>query len=149
MIQVHLNQIPEGDVLILTGEADSSFLGLEEAEMEAVGPLCYHLEVGLSHGGLFATGKLSQKARLTCVCCLESFEYLLEVKNFAMQQDLTGSELVDLTETIREDIHLLLPMHPRCTLGGAQCPVQFPQRVIPLAEDSEIRSVWSALDNIT
>jgi uncharacterized metal-binding protein YceD (DUF177 family) len=148
MIQVHLHQIPDADFLKLSGEADPTLLGLEEANMEPVGPLFYELEVGLSDGGLFATGSLSQKVRMTCVGCLEPFEYLIETKTFAMQQELSGSELVDLTEAVREDIQLLLPMHPRCTLGGNQCPAQFPQRVIPPIENSEVRSVWSALDNI-
>lgn len=149
MIKVHLKQIPEGGFLELSGETNPAFLELEEVEMEAVGSFFYNLEVGLSGGGLFATGKLSQKVRMTCVCCLEPFEHEITTSTFAMQQDLQGAELVDLTLEIREDIHLLLPMHPRCTLSRNQCPTQFPQRVIPPTENSEARSVWSALDNIT
>lgn len=148
-IKVHLHHIPENDSLHFTGEADSALLGLEEAGIEAIGPLIYDLQVGLSEGGLFATGTLSQTMRMTCVGCLETFEWQLENKEFALQKELSGSELVDLTPEVREDIHLLLPMHPRCTLGGNQCPAQFPQRVVPSSKNSEVRSVWAALDNIT
>ena len=148
-IQVHLHHIPENDSLHLTGEADSVVLDLEEAGIEAVGPLFYDLQVGLSDGGLFATGTLAQTMRMTCVGCLESFDWPFETQEFAIQKELSGSELVDLTPEVREDIHLLLPMHPRCTLGGNKCPAQFPQRVVPSSKNSEVRSVWAALDQLT
>ncbi|MEI6416687.1 MAG: hypothetical protein WCO92_03090 [Verrucomicrobiota bacterium] len=148
-ITVHLHHIPENESLHLTGEANSVSLDLEEAGIGAGGPLFYDLQVGISDGGLFATGTLSQTMRMTCVGCLEFFEWQFETKEFAMQKELSGSELVDLTPEVREDIHLLLPMHPRCTLGGNKCPAQFPQRLVPSSEISEIRSVWAALDNIT
>lgn len=149
MISVHLHQIPPGGTLSLRGEiphADLGPLELESASIQAVGSLHYELEVGLSGGGLFATGKLALRIKATCVSCLEAFEYELQIPNFALQKELTGSELVDLTPEVREDIHLLLPMHPRCTLGGKQCPAQFPQRVVPSSPNSEVRSVWAALD---
>lgn len=148
-IKVHLHHIPENDSLHLVGEANPAALDLEEAGIEAVSPLFYDLQVGLSGDGLFATGTLSQTMKMTCVGCLESFEFKLETQEFAMQKELSGSELVDLTPEVREDIHLLLPMHPRCTLGGNKCPAQFPQRVVPSSKNSEVRSVWAALDNIT
>lgn len=160
MIQVHLQQIPEADFLKISGEANPTLLGLDEVNMEPVGPLFYDLEVGLSDGGLFATGSLSQKVRMTCVGCLEPFEHLIETKTFAMQQDLSGSELVDLTSEVREDIQLLLPMHPRCDMGGNRtCSAQFPKSDASFKRDSsclktddsldsEAPSVWSALDNI-
>ena len=164
MIKIHLQHIPENDSLRFTGEADPAVLDLGEAEAEAIGPLFYDLEVGLSGDGLFATGHLSQKVRMTCVACLEPFEYQIDTREFAMQRDLQGSELVDLTPEVREDIHLLLPMHPRCDMGGnKKCSAQFPKSDIYSKESSdsgsiepcpqetsskETSSVWAALDNI-
>lgn len=160
MIKVHLQQIPESGFLQLSGEADPACLGLEEVEMAPAGPLFYHLEVGLSGGGLFATGSLSQKVKMTCVCCLESFEHEITTREFAMQRDLEGAELVDLTSEVREDIQLLLPMHPRCDLGGnKKCSAPFPKSDASFKRGSdcfktqdsipsEVRSVWSALDNL-
>ncbi|MBX9742769.1 MAG: DUF177 domain-containing protein [Chthoniobacterales bacterium] len=156
MIQVHLQQIPQSSFLTLSGEANSACLDLEEAGIESVGPLFYDLEVGLSNGGLFATGTLSQKVRMTCVCCLETFEETIMTKEFATQQELQGSEVVDLTWAIREDIQLLLPMHPRCDLGGnKKCSASFPKsdvlrgsHCVTTQAPPPARSVWSALDNI-
>jgi uncharacterized metal-binding protein YceD (DUF177 family) len=154
MIPVHLHQIPSNDTLSIIGEVGVSDLlpfEIEEAGVEPVGPLRYQLEVGLSGGGLFATGSFSLPVRAVCVSCLEAFEYEIATHEFAVQKEineLSGSELVDLTPEMREDIHLLLPMHPRCILGGNKCPAQFPQRDVPSSKNSETRSVWAALDNL-
>lgn len=166
MIQVHLHHIPENETLHLCGEADPLFLDLVEAEAEPIGSLFYDLHVGVSGSGLFATGSLVQQVKMTCVVCLESFEHQIKTTSFAMQRDLEGSELVDLTQEIREDIHLLLPMHPRCDMGGNnQCSAHFPKsnqrddkRDLGFRKDSEHRSVephskekssiWAVLDQI-
>ena len=165
MIKVHLQHIPENESLHVCGEADPICLDLAEAEAEAVGPLFYDLQVGVSGPGFFATGSLSQKVKMTCVACLEPFEYQIETSEFAMQRDLEGSELVDLTEEVREDIHLLLPMHPRCDMGGNnKCSAQFSKSeflkskfssrkdsehcsVEPHSEEKS--SIWAVLDHLT
>src|SRR4051812_4436462 len=112
-MKVHLNQIPpEGKRY--EGEDPATMLDLREKEVEPVSPVHYQLDVGLSGGGLFATGRVGVKMRLQCVTCLERFERPLEVNDFACQVELTGAETVDLTEPIREDILLTLPAHPHC-----------------------------------
>ncbi len=151
-MKVHLRQIPAGETLHLEGEEDPSFLGLEEAGVEPVGPLEYSLDVGLSDGGLFATGSLAQRVRMTCVSCLESFERDIVSDPFAIQIELTGGELVDLTPEVREDIHLLLPAHPKCDQGGDKtCPAHFPAgaRTAPLPTEKAARpAIWEALDQL-
>ena len=151
-MKVHLRQIPAGGTLHLEGEEEATPLGLEEAGAEPVGPLEYSLDVGLSEGGLFATGSIAQRVRMTCVACLEPFEREIVVDPFATQVELEGSELVDLTPEVREDIHLLLPAHPRCDHGGEKtCPAHFPAgaRTTPLQTEMTARpAVWEALDQL-
>jgi len=151
-MKVHLRQIPEGGTLHLEGEEDPKFLGLEEAGADPIGPLEYSIDAGVSEGGLFATGTLAQKVRMTCVSCLEPFERQIVVDPFATQIELEGSELVDLTPEVREDIHLLLPAHPRCDQGGEKtCPAHFPAgaRTTPLpTEKAERPALWEALDKL-
>ena len=110
---VHLMQIPEGDTLHVEGEENPAALGLEEAGVKPLGPLRYTMDVGLSDGGLFATGRLEILVELTCVATLEPFEEEIIVEHFATQKILMGEERIDLTPEIREDIHLALPSHPR------------------------------------
>ena len=57
-MKVHVLQIPE-EGLHIEGEEPSDILDLESARARATGPIAYVLDVGLSEGGLFATGTLS------------------------------------------------------------------------------------------
>ena len=149
-MKVHLLQIPtEGKRY--EGEDPASILDLHEPDTQPVSPVRYELDVGLSDGGLFATGSLGAEMELRCVSCLEKFHYPLEVPDFACQVELTGSETVDLTEPIREDILLALPAHPHCDWNGDKtCPGAFrnPVSELPAEPSAESRDVWEALDQI-
>jgi uncharacterized metal-binding protein YceD (DUF177 family) len=150
-MKVHLRQIPQGETIHLEGEEDASPLGLEEVGASPAGPLEYALDVGVSGGGLFATGRLALKVKHTCVCCLEEFEREIEVEDFAAQVDYAGSEMVDLTPAIREDIHLLLPPHPRCDRGGGTtvCPAALDGAPRASRQASaKSASAWDALDKL-
>ncbi len=50
-MKVHLHQIPQGGTLLIEGEEDASFLGLEEADAKALSPVRYTLDVGVSEAG--------------------------------------------------------------------------------------------------
>ena len=149
-MKVHLRHIPDGDTLHLEGEENATPLGLEEAGAVPVSPLRYSLDVGTSDGGLFATGDLAVRVRLQCVSCLEDFERDIIVNPFSLQMELSGSELIDLTPLVREDIHLNLPAHPRCdSNGGPICPASreglpgSAKQPLPTTE-----SAWDALDKL-
>lgn len=116
-MKIHIKQIPpEG--LHLTGEEEGDILGLEPEGITASSPVEYDLQIGLSGGGLFATGTLRVRVELECVSCLERFVCPVEVPDFAVQVPLEGPETVDLTPMIREDIVLNLPAHPHCDWNG-------------------------------
>ena len=146
-MKVHIKQIPaEGKHL--EGEEPSQILDLDDPQIRPLGPIQYALDVGLSGGGLFATGRLAVDLELQCVNCLEPFRQHLAVDPFACQVELTGAETVDLTDPIREDILLALPPHPRCDWNGEQtCKGAFH----PGTEAEEIApnsEVWGALDQL-
>jgi uncharacterized metal-binding protein YceD (DUF177 family) len=122
MIGVHLRQIsPEGKRL--EGEEDASFLDLSAVGAKASGPVRYGLDVGLSGGGLFATGRVSVPVEMTCVACLQPFTFEAVADPFAAQVQIDGREFVDLTPAVREELLLALPNHPRCdSIAGHSCP---------------------------
>jgi hypothetical protein len=147
-MKIHLRQIPQGGTLHLEDAEDPKFLELEEIGARPISPIRYSLDVGLSGGGIFATGHLSLRIRFRCVVCLNEFDGDLVIDPFAVQKELEGRESVDLNPEIREDIHLALPAHPRCDADGRKtCPARFPQAP---ADDSLPRGTapWSALDKL-
>lgn len=149
-MKVHLRQIQNGETHY-SGEEDANAFGLEEADAKAMGPLIYDLDVGISEGGLFAVGTLELKVQMTCVACLRKFTNLLRVNDFAIQIELEGSETIDLTPEIREDIFLSLPPYPKCDASGeTRCPSQFPKASAPPQSEptEENAAVWAALDQL-
>jgi uncharacterized metal-binding protein YceD (DUF177 family) len=147
-MKVHLRQIPQGGTLHVEGEADTGFLELESAGIQPVSPLRYALDVGLSEGGLFASGSVGVTVRMKCVACLEEFETEVAIDPFGLQKELDGREEVDLSPEIREDIHLALPAHPRCDADGRKtCPARFPQAPADASTPSGT-AAWSALDKL-
>jgi uncharacterized protein len=147
MIGVHLRQIaPEGHHL--EGEEAADFLDLGEIGARATGPVSYDLEVGLSGGGLFATGRVAVPVEMTCVACLRPFVLEVEVDPFATQVELEGQELVDLGPSVREDILLALPNHPRCdSIPYHSCPYQHPVETGGGTPDST-ESAWDELNKL-
>jgi uncharacterized metal-binding protein YceD (DUF177 family) len=149
-MKVHLLQIPaEGKHY--EGEDPNAILDLHEPDTQPVSPVQYALDVGLSDGGIFATGEVGVDMELRCVNCLEKFAYPVRVHDFALQMELPGTETIDLTEPIREDILLALPAHPHCDWNGEKrCPGAFPTPVLeaPAEPLAETRDVWGALDEI-
>jgi hypothetical protein len=146
-MKVHLRQIPQGGTLSLEGEEDPGFLDLGSVEAEACGLLRYALEAGLSGGGFFATGRLAVRVRMRCVVTLEAFEEEIVVPAFAVQKELDGRELVDLSQEIREEIHLALPSHPRSRKAG-ELGAALPDGPQSGRTQEPSGGVWQALDHI-
>lgn len=151
-MKINVNKIPVGGIH-LEGEEEHDILNLKDELYRTVGPVRYSLDVGLSGGGLFATGSLSVDVEMECVRCLNWFPQTVEVFDFATQIELTTSDTVDLTEEIREDILLALPSHPHCDWNGANTcagvlEIEKNHESEPLAEPPE-KNPWATLDQLT
>jgi uncharacterized protein len=147
MIGVHLKQVPpEGKRL--EGEEDPAFLDLPAIGSKAAGPVRSELDVGLSGGGVFATGRVAVPLEMTCVACLQPFVYEAAADPFAAQVEIEGRELVDLTPSVREELLLALPNHPRCDLiSGHSCPYHGLEAGGGGAQESA-QSAWDQLDKL-
>ena len=148
-MKVHLRQVPT-DGIHIEGEDDNGILELNDPGISPSSPVRYWLDVGLSDGGLFATGRLEVDMQMRCVGCLETFTHLIHISDFACQIELTGSETVDLTPDAREDILLALPAHPRCNQGGpaGKCQPAWPASTAGETASPEPQRVWGALDQL-
>jgi uncharacterized metal-binding protein YceD (DUF177 family) len=147
-MKIHLKQIP-AEGLHLEGEEDCPIPELTAEEIRCLAPLHYDIEIGLSDGSLWANGSLKQPVELSCVSCLEKFDYEIKVPAFALHTELHGPETVDLTPFMREDILLNLPAHPRCDReGGRVCKAA--SATLNIANESEAKREhdWEALDKL-
>jgi uncharacterized metal-binding protein YceD (DUF177 family) len=147
-VKVHIRQI-SAQGTHLEGEENCPIQDLERDEVRCAGPLKYDLNVGISEGALWANGSLRQPVELRCVNCLENFVYEVQVPEFAIHQELSGPELVDLTPLIREDLLLNLPAHPHCDReGGREC--KGPRSAPSVKAETEARREhdWEALDKL-
>ena len=142
-MKVHLKQIPTQG-LHLEGDEDCPIQEVESEGIRCAGPLHYDIDLGVTGGGLWANGSLSQPVELRCVSCLEKFAYEIRVPAFAVHTELVGPETVDLTPFMREDILLNLPAHPHCDRdGNLVCKgKQFEKR------EPQAQSDWSVLDKL-
>jgi uncharacterized protein len=144
-MKIHLKQIP-AEGLHLEGDENCPIGELEKDGIRCVGPLRYNLDVGVSDGGLWAKGSLTQPVEMSCVACLEKFTHEINVPAFAAHLELQGPETVDLTPLMREDILLNLPAYPHCNReGDRKCKAQIPQAV---ESDAKRKPDWSALDKL-
>ncbi len=113
-MKVSVAKIPESGIVLEEEEppqimADSS---------EGVGywnPVHVKVSASLVGRTLIVRGKLSTSASLKCNRCLKEFDYRVEVRDYTFTKEVKGDETVDLTESIREDIILSLPMKKLCS----------------------------------
>jgi uncharacterized metal-binding protein YceD (DUF177 family) len=144
-MKIHVLQIP-ADGLHVEGEIPAYTLDFEDEAIRPCSPVRYSLDVGLSKGGLFATGVLESDFTMECVDCLEMFTYTLRIDPFACQVELSGREMVDLTPYAREDILLALPPHPHCDWNAArQCKGV---KQDPVQGAQEPSHAWDALNQL-
>ena len=156
-MKIHLLQVPETG-MPFDGEESADFLELpEDGHARAVGPVRYSLEVGRNEAGLWATGTVSVDLELQCVRCGEKFVYPLDLDDVALQIELSGPELIDLTPQVREDILLALPAYPHCEwVEGNICVAQERMSATPIiSATADVNNgapasspVWGELDRL-
>lgn len=128
-----------------------------DSELELLGPLMGTLQIMRTNSGVLINGNFITAARVACGRCLEpmvlplqvqleeSFRPLTEVETGRLLRpeeyegdtdDFEDEALVidehhilDLTEVVRQNIWLAMPMYPSCNWEGAgECPNLLAQR---------------------
>jgi uncharacterized protein len=133
------------------GELDCSVLEMDEDRYaRPFAGLRYKLFAQILGTELLVRGSLEQDFTADCARCGEEFDFTLEVPDFTVSVEVKErTEIIDLTEELRESIILELPMYPLCredckgichtcgkNLNNEDCSCE--------GEVSE--SCWSALD---
>lgn len=159
--------------------------GSLDPDMNTLGPLVGRVQLMRIHSGVLATGELSTAVQVMCKRCLaplvmpvrfqieESFHPSTEVKTGRHLQDeefqgnveelndaallIDEHHILDISEVVRQNIWLALPMVPGCNWEGeGECPNLLEQMrdIEGLEQDSDGNNVeeaemidprWSAL----
>lgn len=133
------------------GELDCSVLEMDDDRYaRPFAGLRYRLFAQILGTELLVRGSLEQDFEADCARCGEEFDFTLEVPDFTYSTEIKErTEIVDLTDELRESIILELPMYPLCredckgvcqtcgknlNEGDCSCEREAPE------------SCWSALD---
>lgn len=153
--QIDTRSLPEGGKDIVGYESPAFFALDEKDSIQAVSPLKYELHLEPDGGDLIISGKLEVTFGLECGCCLERFEYRVEIDDYTSEIEFEKDATINLTDTIREDTLLTLPSYPRCEDGNVrphQCPAEGRfEPVLETAADEPQgagQGVWEALNKL-
>jgi uncharacterized protein len=157
-LKVNLKHLENGPV-----ELDDSIPAPELAPdfqdelVRLVHPVDYELKVERQSDGLLVTGRLATRLECDCARCLKTFILPLELPEFAAlipfekvegeEMTVIDGDFADLTPVLREDILLVLPTSPLCSLDCRGLKPKTEARDLHLGESSSA-SAWSALDKL-
>lgn len=108
----HIGDLP----LAVNGTEDPSILELEPGSgLSADGEIVYDLMATMTGMDLLVTGKVKLSVMAECGCCLEPFSMELSVKDVCHLYENAEGQEIDVTDDIREDLLLALPLVFKCT----------------------------------
>ena len=116
---VELENLPEAGKKY-SGELDSEIFGIDDEEVTSIGPLAFDLHVQRFENELFVRGNISAPFKFRCVRCLGYFDYVVEVCDFATSFQIDTQNVVDVSDSLREEIVLDFPAYPKCADGGME-----------------------------
>jgi len=122
-MKIEVAKIPESGI-VLEEEQPPQIMGEKLDEVEYKEPIRVRISANVIGHTLVIRGRLTTTAVLQCNRCLKKFDYGTDVRDYTFAAEVRGDETVDLTESIREDIIVSLPMKRLCTPDcKGLCPV--------------------------
>ncbi len=138
----------------LSGTEAPEFIGLpEEDEFTVESPMSYDLIVRKVSGGALVSGTCEVQLSGTCGRCLENTVFTVSADDIELFYDLDehGEEL-DISEDIREELLLNLPMNILCDEDCAglchDCGCNLNKKSCKCSSGASGSLAWSALDDL-
>ncbi|MFT5468353.1 MAG: uncharacterized metal-binding protein YceD (DUF177 family) [Verrucomicrobiales bacterium] len=113
---VQVRDIPD-EGLRLHGESEKDIFEIKEDGVAFSGPLKFDVRASIVTESILVMGEVSAQFNLRCSRCLDTFPQTILQDDFAFSEPLEGRSSIDLTDAVREDILLALPIHPLCENG--------------------------------
>ncbi len=102
------------------GELDGEIFGIDDEEVSSIGPLSFDLYVQRFENELFVRGNISAPFKFRCVRCLNHFDYVVEIVDYAASLEIDEQSVIDISDELREEIVLEFPAYPRCEDAGKE-----------------------------
>ncbi|MFO7822221.1 MAG: DUF177 domain-containing protein [Lentisphaeria bacterium] len=144
--------LPE-DGITIQGELSLQELEIPETDrISCPHPFGFSLHAGPVHGGVLVQGTGHTALRCRCDRCLQYFDLPLALGNICYFFKNSDTDLVNLTDDVREDILLSFPQTVHCREGClGLCPIcgqNLNVRDCGCCPAQEHGSAWDALDKL-
>lgn len=152
MIKIHLGLLAKQPV-DLEGTEPAELLGVQPSSaLTILSPLTYRLTARSVSNGALVEGEISYRIGGSCGRCLEEVEQTLRNAHLCLFYDNLPEEELDITDDVREEALLLLPMNllcsPDCRGLCPQCGANLNQETCFCTSEPDQDSPWSALDQL-
>lgn len=154
---IRINTMHIGDLpLAADGEEKGDFLELDRNTYpQPCGPVEYHLSATMAGNDLLVTGRVKAKLAAECGRCLKPLKVNVDVPDVCHLYEGVAGQIVDISNEIREDILLTLPVafHCRESCRGLcpRCGTNLNERQCNCRDKDDLPaddSPWGALDGL-
>lgn len=139
------------------GELDSSIFSFpDHDDAKPLSPMKYSLFAQRFESEMLLQGSLSATFEFTCVVTLERFVKTIALEQIAVSIEIEKGGFLDVTDALREEIIVEMPVNPRCDEGDEprECKINSPHFVVDKTVNVPLESPpppqadhrWAALD---
>lgn len=149
-MKILIREIPS-DGLQLTEELSTADYDLPVSDYTDWKTIECDLTIHLHGDECLVQGSLSTHMKAPCGRCLDPIDVTISIPDFTHAYEIAGKESIDLTQEIREDILLNLPLAPRCELNAeSRCPIsgKIFQDITSGFETETRETIWGALEKL-
>lgn len=113
-MKIRLDEIPESGFEVKQTES-ASIIDFRDQNFIFTNPIEVKFFVLKSGKTLIITGTIATKVEMKCSRCLKFINEQLENKKVELTYEIGGEKELDITEDIREEVLLMLPIKPLCS----------------------------------
>ena len=114
-MKIHVNRIPD-EGLSERATYDPAALDMERDDVHLVQPFTVDAFITKADEELVVDADIRRPVHLSCARCLEEFDVVVTAKSLFTYK-VHPTEVVDITEDVRQEIILAYPMVPVCRPG--------------------------------
>ena len=155
-LKINMSDLPE-DGLQVDGVMDGAVYGLKKGQGAENTGLMFDLYLQRFDTELLIQGVISTTFTLECVRTLHPFDKKISLDKMSLSVEIE-EDVVDLTELLREEILILLPVYPTCDMGDKEMSCEIEEKYLALdtytkdgVEDEPAQPKddrWAALDDL-